>query len=220
MGAMGRLETILLTAFAIFSLSAFSWGRGSMMASQQKRLWGKGALLFCNAMDSGEMYDRHLMANAPEARAYATMLDGIGLMRPPLLRTAEIAQLNRKSANEHDIGFVDFITESGTSCAVVGWAILPKTGTRAHCVILSYDDPERGPIAFRVADEIGDRPDVAESLNNPAAEFSGWTSHFDRSILPPRELLLSAWAFDADNAVLYPLGTPKILHSAGTPETH
>ena len=84
-GAVIRLETILLTAFAVFSLSAFSWGRSFMIDSQRTRLWGKSALLFSNVMDSGEIHDHYLMANAPEARAYANMLDGIGLMHPRMI---------------------------------------------------------------------------------------------------------------------------------------
>jgi hypothetical protein len=77
---------------------------------------------------------------------------------------------------------------------------------------LSYEDPERGAVAFRIADEIQERQDVATFLGNQAAEMSGWICHFERSVLPPGELLLRAWAFDANQAVLYPLGTPRIIH--------
>ncbi|HVF70205.1 MAG TPA: hypothetical protein VM940_01240 [Chthoniobacterales bacterium] len=209
-GAIVRLETILLTAFAVLTLTAFSWGRSFMIESQGTRLWGKGALLFSNVMETGEIHDRYLMANAPEARAYANTLDKIGLLHPSMLRTAEIAQL--KTKQHPDLGFVDFITTAGSSCSVVGWAILPGTSTRAHCVILSYEDPARGAVAFRVADEIHNRPDVAAVLKKPAAEASGWTCHFDRSILPAGDIVVSAWAMDANHAILYQLGTPKLLH--------
>lgn len=205
-----RLETLLLTAFAVCSLTAFLWGRGFMIDCQRTRLWGKGALLFSNVMDSGEVHDKCLMADATEARACANKLDGIGLLHPSMIPTAEISKLNAK--NGGDIGFVDIVSMSGTSCTVIGWAVLPKTGTRPHSVVLSYEDPSRGSIAFRVADEIRSRPDVAAARHDPAAEASGWGCHFDRGVLPPGDLLLRAWAFDANHAVLYPLGTPKILH--------
>lgn len=205
-----RLETVLLTAFAVCSLTAFSWGRGFMVDCRRTRLWGKGALLFSNVMDSGEIHDKCLIANAPEARAYANMLDRIGLLHPAMIPTAEISKLNAKNGGE--IGFLDIISMSGTSCSVIGWAVLPKTGTRPHCVVLSYEDPSRGSIAFRVSDEIRSRPDVAAVRHDPAAEASGWGCHFDRGVLPPGDLLLRAWAFDANHAILYPLGSPKILH--------
>lgn len=208
-GAVIRVETILLTAFAFFSFSAFSWGRTFMVESQRTRLWGKGALLFSNVMDSGEIHDRYLMANAPEARDYANTLDRIGLLHPRMIPSAEISKLNMKDGGE--TGFIDIVSESRPLCSVVGWALLPKTRARPHCVVLSYDDPIRGPIAFRVADGISNRPDVATVRNDPAAEASGWSCNFDRSLLPPGDILLRAWAFDANRAILYPLGTPKTL---------
>lgn len=208
--AVLRFEAALLTAVAVFSLTAFSWGRTFMSDIHASRLLGKGALLFSNVLDSAELHDRYLVANAPEARAYANMLDKIGLLHPPMIRTAEISKLNAKGGRE--TGFFDYITVSGQSCVAVGWAILPKTRTRAHCVVLSYEDPVRGAIAFRIADETQKRPDVARVLHEPLAEASGWICHFDRSLLPPGNLLLTAWAFDANRAILYELGTPRVLH--------
>lgn len=209
-GAIVRLETVLLTAFAVWSLTVFSWGRATMIDLHRTRLSGKGALLFTNVLESGPIHEHYLVANAPEARAFANMLDRIGLMHPRMIPTAEISKLNTKA--EKDVGYLDSVTESGTTCFVTGWAVLPKTGTRAHGIVLSYNDPSRGPIAFRLADEIHNRPDVAAVLHNPAAEESGWSCHFDRSMLPPGDVQISGWAFDANRAILYPLGTPKILH--------
>jgi hypothetical protein len=204
------METILLTAFAVFSLTAFSWGQILMVDTHRTRLLGKGALLFSNVMDSREIHDHCLMANGLEARAYANILDGIGLLHPSMMRTAEISKLNAKNGGE--TGFVDYISVSGSSCLAVGWAILPKTHSRPHCVVLSYEDPARGAIAFRIADDIQNRQDVAAVLHDSAAEASGWVCHFDRSVIPRGDLVISAWALDANRAVLYPLGTPKVLH--------
>jgi hypothetical protein len=209
-GICVRSETALLTAFAAFSLTAFMWGRTTMIETQRNRLLGKSALLFSNVIPSGEIHDRYLMANAPDARSYANLLDSIGLLHPRMLGSAEILKLKRGKAG--DAGYLDYITQSGAVCTVVGWAILPKRGTPAHCVVLSYEDPKRGPVAFQIADETQLRTDVAAVLHNPAAEKSGWICHFDRSQLPTGDLLLSAWAFDANRAILYQLGTPKIVH--------
>lgn len=205
-----RLEAVLLTAFALFSLTAFLWGRSSMIASHRDRLWGKGALLFSNVADTAALHDRLLVADASYARTCANRLNSLGLLKPPMFPTAAITQLNVKQKS--NVGFLDFISITGSSCSVVGWAILPNTGNPAHCVMLSYNDPERGPIAFRMADEIYEREDVAAVLKNPAAEASGWKCHFDRSILPAGDILLTAWAVDANHAVLYPLETPQVLH--------
>jgi hypothetical protein len=209
-GTSVRLEAALLAVFAAFSLTAFMWGRATMIESRRTRLLGKSALLFSNVIPSGEIHDRYLMANAPEARSCANLLDSIGLLHPRMLSSAEILKLKRENAR--DAGYLDYITQSGPLCTVVGWAILPKRGTPAHCVVLSYEDSKRGPVAFQIADEAQLRTDVAALLHNPAAEKSGWICHFDRSQLPAGDLLLNAWAFDAKSAVLYSLGTPKIVH--------
>lgn len=203
-----RVESVLITVFAAFSLGAFSWGSTFMAEIHRTRLWGKGALLFSNVIDSGDIHDRCLMANAPEARAYANILDRIGLLHPQMLPSAEISKLPTK---DEQAGYLDLIAVSGQSCSVRGWAIIPKTRTPAHCVVLSYQDPVQGMVAFRVADEIYNRADVAAAVDNSAAESSGWVAHFDRSLVPPGEHLLAAWAFDANRGILYPLGTPKIL---------
>lgn len=204
-----RGETALLTLFGTLSFLAFFWGRDAMLSSEKIRWRGKGALLFTNVMESGVIHDQCLIANAPEARAYANQLDSIGLMHPTMIKTAEIRKLNTATK---PAGFLDSISVTGESCTVVGWGILPRARRAAHCVVLSYDDPEKGPIAFRIADEVFARPDVAAALNSAAAEESGWACHFERSVVPLGDHLLTAWAFDAEHAVLYRLDTPKILH--------
>ncbi|HEX4630444.1 MAG TPA: hypothetical protein VH188_05720 [Chthoniobacterales bacterium] len=204
-----RGETALVTLFGILTLLASSWGRESMLASKKTRLLGKGALLFTNVMDSGAIHDQCLGANAPDARMFANQLDSIGLMHPAMIKSAEIRKLKTVSK---PAGFLDAISVSGQSCTVIGWGVLPKTRGSAYCVVLSYDDPEKGPIAFRMADEILGRPDVAAALESPEASDSGWACHFERSAVPSGDHLLTAWAFDAERAVLYRLDTPQILH--------
>jgi hypothetical protein len=204
-----RLETILVTGLAFLSLTSYTWGRSFMLQSEGGRLRGKGALLFTNVLDSGEVHDQNLMANAPQAREFANQLDSIGLMHPPMVRTAEIAKLEQRPK---PAGFLDGITIAGKEISATGWAIIPKTSRPAFSVILTYKDPDKGEVAFRVANETYGRPDVAEALKSPAAIWSGWTARFDRAAIPPGPQLISAWAFDAKTGILYPLGTPKTIN--------
>jgi hypothetical protein len=62
-----------------------------------------------------------------------------------------------------------------------------------------------------MAHESYGRPDVAEALKSPAAVWSGWNARFDRGAIPPGPQLISAWAFDVNTGILYPLGTPKTI---------
>ena len=100
---------------------------------------------------------------------------------------------------------------AGKESTATGWAIIPKTSRPAYSVILTYKDPDKGEVAFRVANESYSRLDVAEALKTSAALWSGWNAKFDRAAIPPGPQLISAWAFDAKTGVLYPLGTPKMI---------
>jgi hypothetical protein len=204
-----RSETLLLTLFGILSWLAFSWGHDFMAHKEKTRWRGKGALLFTNVMDSGPIHDKCLIANAQDAKMFANQFDSIGLMHPALLKSAEIRKLR---TGTKPAGFLDSISVSGQSCTVDGWGVIPPREHPAHCVVLSYDDPAKGPVAFAIAEETLNRPDVAAALRSSGAEPSGWACHFERSAVPPGDQLITAWAFDAERAILYRLDTPKILH--------
>jgi hypothetical protein len=207
---LARVETGLLTGFILLTLVAFSWGQSLMAQSQRTRLWGKGALLFSNVLDDGTIHDKYLMAEASQARMFANMEDSIGLFHPSMLRSAEISKLNTESKL---VGYLDYLTVEGQTCKFVGWATLPKRDRPADCVVLSYETPGQGnAIAFRVADETQERLDVARALHSTTLTACGWICHFDRSLVPPGDHLIRAWAFDAKRATLYPLDTPIILH--------
>ena len=162
-------------------------------------------------IESGAIHDKYLVANAPDAKMFANQLDSVGLMHPRLLGSAEIRKLQTGTGTA-PAGFLDSISVSGESCTVVGWGVIPHTQGAAHCVVLSFDDPEKGPIVFRIAEDVVGRPDVAEALQSPAAADSGWACHFERSAVPPGDHLITAWAFDAERAILYRIDTPKVLH--------
>jgi hypothetical protein len=206
--ALVRIETVLLTGFVIGSAGAYFWGINSMALVQRTRLLGKGALLFTNVLDAAEIQSRYLVANNFDARRFANMEDRIGLIHPPMIRSAEIASLDLRP---QDGGFFDELTVAGQTCQAKGWAMLPKQGRPADCVVLSFESADGRATAFHVADESFERPDVAEVLKNSNLTNSGWSCRFDRSLVPEGEHLIKAWAFDAKKGVLYPLLTPKTL---------
>jgi hypothetical protein len=148
------------------------------------------------------------MANAPEARAFANQLDSLGLIHPPMIRSVEIAKLQQRPKQA---GFLDGISIAGKESSATGWAINPKTKRPTYCAVLTYNDPDKGEVAFQVSNDIYGRPDVGEVLESPAAVWSGWTARFDSAAIPPGEHLISAWAFDPNTGILYPLGTPKVI---------
>ena len=206
--ALLRLETVLLTSFFFFAFAPFSWGRDFMIETHLARLRGKGALLFSNVIDTGEVIERYLNVKAPEARRVANLLDRAGMMHPPMLNSAEIRKL---TVGVKPGGFLAEMKASGESYKVEGGAVLPKLDRPADCVILSYSQGDTA-IAFRIANEIRERPDVAAMFQRKNLLESGWIARFDRSQVPPGDHWIAGWAFDAKKATLYPLTSPQLLH--------
>ena len=208
LAAWMRGETALLTALLLLLLIASSREPAAMAKTERMRLWGKGALLFSNVVDAGGLVEKCLGANRIDALRFANMLDSAGLMHPPMFKTAEIAKL---TVGAKPAGFLARMETSSDLVTVEGGAVLPKLDRPADCVVLSHSQGENA-IAFRIADEIRDRPDVAALLHRRNLRATGWIARFDRSLVPPGDHLITAWAFDAKKAILYPLTAPQILH--------
>jgi len=205
-----RLETALLTPFLIAFFVSAAWGLESMKSSQRTRLWGKGALLLGNLLNDGIVYQTYLGGWAPDVLRYAKMEDGLGLLHPAMVRTAEISRLPRVGATKTVLGYLDKANCSDGPCEITGWAVLPKKRRVADCVVVAYDGPDKGPIIFGVIDQVSDRPDVVQTYPRNLLRC-GWSVHFQRSEIPPGEHRISAWALDAKTGIFYELGSPQIL---------
>lgn len=205
-----RLETALLTLFLLAFFVSAAWGVESMKSSERTRLWGKGALLLGNVLDDGIVYETYLGGWAPDILKYAKMEDGLGLLHPAMLRTAELSRLPRVGATKTVLGYLDKVSCSDGPCETTGWAVLPKKRRVADCVVVTYESPDQGPIIFGVTDEVSDRPDVVQAYPKELLRC-GWAVHFQRSAIPPGEHRISAWALDAKVGTFYELGTPQTL---------
>lgn len=204
------LLTAFPTLFLIGHLNAAWWGAGSMKQTRLNRRHGKAALLFTNVVDAaGAVHARYLIANVPQTREFANIENSLGFIHPPLLPTAEIRHLK---SSERLAGIFQSLIADGSSYEAKGWAIVPHGNRAADGVVLAYDDPAKGPIAFAVAEEMVARPDVVEALHDARLEYAGWVCHFDRTKVPLGDRAITAWAFDSEKAVLYPLRTQQIVH--------
>lgn len=89
--------------------------------------------------------------------------------------------------------------------------MIPKGHRPADAVLLAYDDPVKGPTAFTIASPTKSRPEVGEALHDARYEYSGWSCEFQRSKVPEGAHRITAWAFDAEKMIIYPLITPQRL---------
>lgn len=212
-----RAETALLTAFLCSCLTAYVWGSQTMKATERSRRIGKAALLFANVLDSGSVYEKHLIANASDARRFTNQLDQIGLFHPRLYTSADIsmlplgkpAQAGPPSTNPSEgrtykvAGFIDSLQQAGSRCRLTGWALLPRKGRIADGVVVGHKTEGGSASVFQVADQNLERPDVGQLFGLSGVWWCGWRLDFDRSLLPPGEQTVLAWAVDSESGLLY-----------------
>lgn len=205
------LLTACPTLLLIAHLNASWWGIASMEESYRNRLHGKAALLFTNVLpDAGEVHARYLIANATQTRPWAKMANQLGFIHPPLLESPRLSTLTNRPQRA---GFFESVIarQSGV-CEASGWAMIPKGFRPADAVLLAYDDPDRGPIAFAIVSPDRPRPELVEALHDARYEYCGWSCEFERSKVPGGDQQISAWAFDAEKIIIYPLIAPQTLH--------
>ncbi|MFL6519794.1 MAG: hypothetical protein ACJ8NS_06200 [Chthoniobacterales bacterium] len=200
---------ISLTVLLISYLYTSAWGISLFKAVQKHRLHGKAALLFTNVLDSEAAHTNYLLVDAAGAREAANNLNRGGFIHPPLIQDPDLSKLDSRP---QPAGFLESVTSEGQTCKAFGWAMIPKGFRPADAVLLAYDDPTRGPIAFALTVPITPRPDVAQVLHDYDFGLSGWSCEFERSRVPPGDHRITAWAFDAEKSVLFPLSTPQMIH--------
>lgn len=202
--AFHNARMALLVSIVVLSLGAYSSGIEFMQRTHQARLKGKAALLFAKVLDSGAVYEKALEANQHDAKAFAEQLDSLGLLRPPLITTANPAGLKTIPADRLLSGYVDELKCAGADCEARGWAFLPQTRQPPDAVVLSYGS---GPAAtlFAITTRTYQRVDVARSLGDSALIESGWAGEMKRGLVPPGNQPITAWAVDAESATLYQL---------------
>ena len=197
--------TLLLISY----LNAAWWGIYSMQQSRNNRLHGKAALLFANVLDASPIYPRYLIANAAQTGPWANMANSLGFIHPPLVQSPELSKLGHRPQMA---GFFESLTAKQEGrWEASGWAIIPKAFRPADAVLLAYDDPTLGTMAFAISTPMSPRSYVVDAFDDERYEDSGWSCDFLRSKIPPGEHVITAWAFDVEKMVIYPLGTPQKL---------
>jgi hypothetical protein len=167
------------------------------------RLRGKAALLLLKQLpDTLALTD--LYSSTEDVLTAAPALDELGLLRPRLIATPNIASIQSSPSADPAAGAIENASfPSEGIVTVTGWAILPVKNRPADGVVLTYDDSTGEPLMFAIAITHNPRDDIAKRLNDPGLRPSGWTATFARAKVPqtvpsPR---IRAWALDAETAL-------------------
>jgi len=209
----GFWRVLLPTAVAALlligaQLFAESYGRSMRIldsAWARNRL-ARTAVLFSPVIDTSGVVKRINYPAAEVALARAALLDRLGLLRQPLVKTREISELSHARADgEVASGRCDSLAPlNEEQVRASGWAALRAKGRPADAVVFAYETAGQPPVIFAISDEATRRRDIARKLRSPKQLWTGWTATFPRAAVPAGASI-SAWGVDADGPVLYRL---------------
>jgi len=198
------------TTLALAYVGFYAAGFGNSVALLEERAaryrLGRAAVVFSHALDTAPIIKSNNSTIPATARHLAGTLDYLGLLQPPLIRTARLDQLPHERADGEEVsGNVERSAPlEGGLYGVSGWAALEEKSRPADCVVLAYQTLAGQWIAVAISDKVVRRPDVVRHLDNDDQLWSGWTAKFPPRAIPPGAKL-TAWAFDADEPMFYQL---------------
>jgi hypothetical protein len=167
---------------------------------------GQSAVLFAPVLDTSETIKAFNYPGPTWARENAEALDRLHLLRPPLVRTSDVAKLRHTEADDRAAaGWCDGLTTGSDDRRTAwGWASFPARNRPADAVVLAFANQQGDWVAFAHSDAVLERPDVARTLRSAEQLWSGWRVVFRGDALP-KGAEISAWAVDAKDAKLYRL---------------
>ncbi len=184
----------LVVVLLVFDLFKVAEAVAIMRLTRVKRLQGKAALLYVDAFQD-QSIETYVSRRDEGIRPIADEMSALGLLHPPILKTARMQDIERTTAaTGAPYGGLDRVTQGESDrLSLSGWTWNPRSGMPADAVIVSYDAPNGDAIAFAVADMTLDRPEASsESSMNAAA----WRVTVPAKRLPGNTLRLCAWALD------------------------
>lgn len=203
-----------LLALGYVGLYTIGFGKSVALLEQRAARYrlGRAAVVFSHALDTGPVMKKNNTTTPVLARQLAGLLDGLGLLQPPLIRTNRLNALPHERADGEDVSgkFDRGVPVDGGFYSATGWAALEEKSRPADCVVLAYQTPSLEWIAVAISDNVVQRPDVVELLDDEDQLWSGWSARFPTRAIPPGAKL-SAWAFDADESKLYQLPGEIVL---------
>ena len=170
---------------------------------------GRAGVLFSQVLDTSAAVKAYNSTRPAAAKQLADALDKLKLLDPPLIRSANLNSLPHEAADGDDAtGKSDRAAPiDGKWYGVGGWAALLDKDRPADCAVIAYETPQGESVAIAISDKVQKRPEVADLLDDEDQLWSGWTAKFaSRDI--PAGAKLSAWAFDAEEPMLYRLPDP------------
>lgn len=183
-----------------------------MDAWQTRLLQAKASILLINQLPDARL-TKILYPNVQFLAEKANALDGLGLLRPPLVKTKHLNELRGPAGGYYGdlvqvVKTQDGYTASG-SCLLQQPPVSDAIRV-PDAVILAYDLGNTDPIAFAMTHPVK-RP---ASIMQGVAKTGSWTVRFAPEQLPKSPVTITAWAFDATTGQVFPLSGDKQINAA------
>lgn len=167
----------------------------------------KACLLLINVV-ADEHCLKTIHPNIEFLKQAANSLDGLGYLRPGLLKTNKVQDI-AIGTGQPDVsyGSLDSVIQAGDdSFTATGWALLTGWDRPADAILLSYDIAEGNSIIFAVAGTEQSRGLLARIWHSKLpSEYARWKLSFSLSQPPTKPVIIRAWAFDSGTGKAAPL---------------
>ncbi|MGZ4985702.1 MAG: hypothetical protein ACXV8A_06390, partial [Chthoniobacterales bacterium] len=197
---------VLGATFAVLFFSASVHCFSHLTGFQHKLFAGKSVVEFSNVLDEPAAIRRYVHWMGPALRPRMNVLDQLGYLHPPLVRSRSMAEIAASPRGQLMGQLTNFARKDDGDYAAGGWAILPEVHRVADSVLLAYEDKNGEWILFARVDVGSAMPAVSQKLDDEAYQHSGWLTSWNPEALPAETRRISAWAFDADACRAYPIG--------------
>lgn len=169
---------------------------------------GKAALEFSAVLDLDPRCRALLLIREdPDTLARClNVLDRLKLLDPPRRQTTVVVDAEnrpKRATDEYGV-FENIGSASGDVLIASGWSHLPAEGRPPAGVVLAYRSGADWK-AFALSEVMQSRPDLETKHGSRSYLEAGWRLAFPRSLLPPGEQEISAWALEAESGRTYRL---------------
>ncbi len=170
-----------------------------------------------------------------EVQRYAPILNDLGFLDPPLVKTLELSQFSTTDKalplSKGTLASAEPLPASPSTWELKGHAILRRPSRPADAVFITAESAARtSPLIIGLADCDGTllptryRIDLQfspmlELLEGDPGSWMRWSHRLDGALLPAeRPLTVRAWAFDMTKRKAYPFAQRLILKADGSAE--
>jgi hypothetical protein len=214
---IGRGTALLALVVVLFQGPLYLLGITYMSNWQIRTLASKACVLLANVLeDDCAKLNTDITGDFAVFRAHANTMERLGFLEAPMVKTKDLRDIAspERFAPGSSGSFESLVYSGRDEYTAAGRALLPSSGAPAHIVLLAFEGNDRGPILFAVGHMATDRDVVSGILRRGEYRDTSWRRRFTSRQLPPGDLRVTAWAFDAYTGKAYALDGTHVLHNS------